>query len=150
MYSLSIKNITDMDECIQNLSLTIKSNEVCYFLCENGVGKILFEILCGYNTPQNGSIFLNNTDWLNLSDDRRSILNRRVFGIAAEKFPLIDQLTVEENVAFSGLLDGNMSKVTDLAKAFHIEHLLKTYPSAITYVEKLRCICAVHFITIKK
>ena len=42
---------------------------------------------------------------------RGSLLNRRLFGIAAEEFPLIEFMTVEENISMPSLLDGDKSNI---------------------------------------
>lgn len=142
MSIFSIKNLSDTKKIIQNLNLEINLGEVCYFLCEKGVGEVLFEILCGYKPPGCGKIFLGNINWLKLSDEMRCVLNRHKVGIASTKYPLIDEMTIEENIIISGLLDGMVSDPLVIAQMFHIEHLRKRNPSDITYTEQLRCICA--------
>lgn len=42
MSIFSIKNLSDTKKIIQNLNLEINLGEVCYFLCEKGVGEVLF------------------------------------------------------------------------------------------------------------
>lgn len=142
MSIFSIKNLSDTKKIIQNLNLEINLGEVCYFLCEKGVGEVLFEILCGYKPPGCGKIFLGNINWLKLNDEMRCILNRHKVGIASTKYPLIDEMTIEENIIISGLLDGMVSDPLVIAQMFHIEHLMKRNPSDITYTEQLRCIVA--------
>ena len=111
-------------------------------MCGENFGRILFEIFCGYKKPKTGEIFVCNKDWLDLDENSRSLLNRRLFGIAAEEFPLIEFMTVEENISMPSLLDGDKSNIEELVKAFDIGHLLQKYPSDLNHREKMRCICA--------
>ncbi len=89
-------------------------------------------------------------EWTNLDEDSRSILNRRVFGIAAEEFPLINGITIEENISISGIFGGYDVDIRKVSDIFHIKELLKKYPSDLDYTEKLRCICARAFCNDKK
>lgn len=111
-------------------------------MCGENFGRILFEIFCGYKKPKTGEIFVCNKDWLDLDENSRSLLNRRLFGIAAEEFPLIEFMTVEENISMPSLLDGDKSNIEELVKAFDIGLLLQKYPSDLNHREKMRCICA--------
>ena len=142
MYPLLVENMTDEEGYIQNLNIEVNSKEVCYFMCGEKFGRILFEIFCGYKKPKTGEIFVCNKDWLDLDENSSSLLNRRLFGIAAEEFPLIEFMTIEENISMPSLLDGDKSNIEELVKAFDIGHLLQKYPSDLNHREKMRCICA--------
>lgn len=142
MYPFLVENMADEEAHIQNLNIEVNSKEVCYFMCGENFGRILFEIFCGYKKPKTGEIFVCNKDWLDLDENSRSLLNRRLFGIAAEEFPLIEFMTVEENISMPSLLDGDKSNIEELVKAFDIGHLLQKYPSDLNHREKMRCICA--------
>lgn len=48
MYPLLVENMTDEEGYIQNLNIEVNSKEVCYFMCGEKFGRILFEIFCGY------------------------------------------------------------------------------------------------------
>ena len=96
MYPFLVENMADEEAYIQNLNIEVNSKEVCYFMCGENFGRILFEIFCGYKKPKTGEIFVCNKDWLDLDENSRSLLNRRLFGIAAEEFPLIEFMTVEK------------------------------------------------------
>lgn len=150
MRLFSVENLSDKNRVIQDFNLTINPGEVCYIFCEKGVGEILFEILCGYQLPNCGSIYLEQKKWLELNEDARCILNRNTFGIASVTLPLINEITIQENIAISGLLDGNFSDPLITARIFHIEHFLKKSPLDLTYMERLRCICARAFYNQKK
>lgn len=48
MYPFLVENMTDEEAYIQKLNIEINSKEVCYFMCGENFGRILFEIFCGY------------------------------------------------------------------------------------------------------
>lgn len=49
MYPLLVENMTDEEAYIQNLNIEVNSKEVCFFMCGENFGRILFEIFCGYS-----------------------------------------------------------------------------------------------------
>ena len=100
------------------------------------------KIFCGYRKPKTGEILVCNKDWLDIDENSCSLLNRRLFGIAAEEFPLIEFMTIEENISMPRLLDGDKSNIEELVRAFNIGHLLQKHSSDLKHREKMRCICA--------
>lgn len=136
MYPFLVENMADGEAYIQNLNIEINSKEVCYFMCGENFGWILFEIFCGYRKPKTGEILVCNKDWIDLDENSRSVLNRRLFGIAAEEFPLIEFMTIEENISMPRLLDGDKSNIEELVKAFDIGHLLQKYPSDLKHSQE--------------
>ena len=51
MYPFLVENMADGEAYIQNLNIEVRSKEVCYFMCGEKFGRILFEIFCGYRKP---------------------------------------------------------------------------------------------------
>ena len=52
MYPFLVENMADEEAHIQNLNIEVNSKEVCYFMCGENFGRILFEIFCGYKKPK--------------------------------------------------------------------------------------------------
>lgn len=46
MYPFLVENMADEEAHIQNLNIEVNSKEVCYFMCGENFGRILFEIFC--------------------------------------------------------------------------------------------------------
>ena len=136
MYPFLVENMADGEAYIQNLNIEVRSKEVCYFMCGEKFGRILFEIFCGYRKPKTGEILVCNKDWLDIDENSCSLLNRRLFGIAAEEFPLIEFMTIEENISMPRLLDGDKSNMEELVRAFNIGHLLQKHSSDLKHREK--------------
>lgn len=45
MYPFLVENMADGEAYIQNLNIEVRSKEVCYFMCGEKFGRILFEML---------------------------------------------------------------------------------------------------------
>ena len=43
MYPFLVENMADEEAHIQNLNIEVNSKEVCYFMCGENFGRILFE-----------------------------------------------------------------------------------------------------------
>lgn len=56
MYPFLVENMADEEAYIQNLNIEVNSKEVCYFMCGEKFGRILFEIFCGYNEYSNAIV----------------------------------------------------------------------------------------------
>lgn len=52
MYPFLVENMADEEAHIQNLNIEVNSKEVCYFMCGENFGRILFEIFCGYKNQK--------------------------------------------------------------------------------------------------
>lgn len=111
----------------------------------SSLGPYIMKLIVDVGIPEGRieyEIFVCNKDWLDLDENSRSLLNRRLFGIAAEEFPLIEFMTIEENISMPSLLDGDKTNIEELVKAFDIGYLLQKYPSDLNHREEMRCICA--------
>ena len=85
---------------IDNLSLTIKHGEVVAMLGASGSGKTtLLNLLSGIDTPDSGTVKIDNTDLHCLDENSRTLLRRQKLGFVFQFFNLIPTLTVAENIA---------------------------------------------------
>lgn len=100
---LEIKNLTiqfGSFKAVDNISFSVGSGEIFGFLGANGAGKTTtIRAICGLLNPSSGIIAVNGRD---VTADLASI--KPHIGYMSQKFTLYNDLTVKENVLFSGSL----------------------------------------------
>jgi ABC-type sugar transport system ATPase subunit len=81
---------------LQDINLHLRKGEVLGLLGDNGAGKsTLIKILCGFQKPDNGTMWLKGNDYTPKSvDDARGLGVDTVF----QDLALVDQLTVYHNL----------------------------------------------------
>lgn len=85
---------------VNNISFSVKAGEIFGFLGANGAGKTTtIRVLCGLIIPTSGRIQISNIS----SEDGSEALKSKV-GYMSQKFTLYNDLTVDENFAFTASL----------------------------------------------
>lgn len=101
--SVEVKNLTvkfgDFT-AVNNISFTVKKGEIFGFLGANGAGKTTtIRVLCGLLYPTSGRVNISNTSF----DQGIEAMKSKV-GYMSQKFTLYNDLTIEENFAFTASL----------------------------------------------
>jgi len=104
---------------IDNLSLTIKHGEVVAMLGASGSGKTtLLNLLSGIDSPDSGTVKIDNTDLYSLDENSRTLLRRQKLGFVFQFFNLIPTLTVAENIALPlQLLSKSAAEIADVTSS---------------------------------
>jgi len=104
---------------IDNLSLTIKHGEVVAMLGASGSGKTtLLNLLSGIDSPDSGTVKIDNTDLHSLDENSRTLLRRQKLGFVFQFFNLIPTLTVAENIALPlQLLSKSAAEIADVTSS---------------------------------
>lgn len=91
-------------------------------LGKSGVGKSsLLNLIAGIDLPDRGEIRIGNHLMSGMDDTGRTLFRRRHIGFVFQSFNLIPVLTVLENVALVGQLDGRSDKDIRQRAAFLLE-----------------------------
>lgn len=100
---LKIENLTvefGSFKAVDNISFSVDKGEIFGFLGANGAGKTTtIRAICGLLNPSAGTIAVNGKD---VTSDIESI--KPHIGYMSQKFTLYNDLTVKENILFSGSL----------------------------------------------
>ena len=101
-----IKKTYGKTHALRGASLEVKKGEVLAIMGPSGSGKsTLLHSLAAIISVDSGEIRLNGKRIDKLPDDKRSILRRTMFGFVFQFGQLVPELTVEDNVALSLLLN---------------------------------------------
>jgi putative ABC transport system ATP-binding protein len=126
-------------KAVENVSLTILSNEYISILGSSGSGKSTLMYLIGLlETATKGKIMLQGKDISRLSDDQLSSLRNRFIGFVFQQFNLLNKLTVLENVLLpttylKSSLDFNpQARALELLNRFGILNRKDFYPNKIS------------------
>ncbi|MDE7287552.1 MAG: ABC transporter ATP-binding protein, partial [Lachnospiraceae bacterium] len=91
---------------LQNVSFSMEKGEFTAVVGESGSGKsTLLHLVGGLDFPTKGKVFLDSMDLFALNEKERTIFRRRNIGFIFQAFHLIEELDVEQNIAFPLLLD---------------------------------------------
>ncbi|MHC1783600.1 MAG: ABC transporter ATP-binding protein [Anaerolineaceae bacterium] len=80
---------------VKDFNLSIEKGQLVSFLGPSGCGKTTtLRMIAGFETPESGTIFLDNSDISNIPPNRRGI------GMVFQSYALFPNMTIRENVMF--------------------------------------------------
>lgn len=103
MNPISLKGVTIQFEdhtVLKSVDVDVKKGECFVIVGPSGHGKTsLLKTMSGLISPQNGKVFIEQQDWLTLSNNERS-LSLKKMGVLFQRNALFDSLTCLENICF--------------------------------------------------
>ena len=101
---------------VNGIDLVVRRGEFVAITGASGSGKsTLLHLLGGITRPTAGSVFLEGLDLAVLDDDALAKIRRRRIGFVFQRYNLIPELTLLENVALPLVLDGVGDGASDAA-----------------------------------
>lgn len=92
-------------EALKNVNFSIKKGEFISIIGESGSGKsTLLNVIGMLDNPTSGKIIIDGVEQKSMSMDQQAIFRRDNIGFIFQSFNLIQELTVEQNIAFPILL----------------------------------------------
>ncbi|MFC1959419.1 ABC transporter ATP-binding protein [Chloroflexota bacterium] len=114
----NISHAYDEQQVLKDINLEIQQGEIICLLGPSGCGKTtLLRIIAGLETPNSGSLQLNNNSLAGIPPHQRG------FGLMFQEYALFPHMDVEKNIAF-GLRMQNLSK----------DHIYQQTQSALSLV----------------
>ncbi len=141
---------TDLMETIalDGVSIDVKEGEFVAVMGPSGCGKsTLLNILGLLDTPTEGTYYLGEKEVGALREKERSAYRRGKIGFIFQSFNLIEELTVEENVALPLTYLGVKGKerrrrVSEVVERMGISHRLHHYPAQLSGGQQQRAAIA--------
>ena len=138
---------------VNNICLEIENGEFVAIMGPSGCGKTtLLNILGLLDSPTSGSFMLNGSDVGTLGERDRTRLRRGKIGFVFQSFNLIDELTVQENIALPLLYMGvpkqeRQRRVEEAMARMEIMHRSRHYPRQISGGQQQRTAIARAIVT---
>ena len=140
-------------QVLKNINLYIRKKEFITLLGPSGCGKsTLLHILGLLDSPSSGQYLLDGKDVSSCSESKRNELRKGMLGFVFQSFNLIDELTVQENIALP-LLDMGVPKqerqrrVEEAMARMDIMHRARHYPRQISGGQQQRTAIARAIVT---
>ncbi|NIR52708.1 ABC transporter ATP-binding protein [candidate division KSB1 bacterium] len=139
---------------LNNVTLEIQSGTTCAIVGPSGSGKTTLLGLCaGLDLPSEGSVILDGTELIALSEDERARVRNQAVGFVFQNFQLMPTLTALENVMVPLELRGEKNVrnyAAELLEQVGLEDRLNHYPVQLSGGEQQRVALARAFINTPK
>ena len=101
---------------VRGVDLVVEQGEFVAVTGPSGCGKsTLLHLLGGITRPTSGRVLLEGVDIAGLDDDALAAIRRRRIGFVFQRYNLLPELTLVENVALPLVLDGMGDAASDAA-----------------------------------
>jgi putative ABC transport system ATP-binding protein len=138
---------------LDGVDLKIEKGDFLGIMGPSGAGKTtLLNLISTIDKPTSGKIIFEGTDLSNIKDRDLSRLRRNSIGFIFQDFNLLDNMTIEDNIALPLALEKKnykniLSKVHNISEFFGIRDHLKKYPYQLSGGQKQRTAAARALIT---
>lgn len=135
-------------EVLKGIDLSIKKGETVSIMGESGSGKSTFlNVLSTLDKPDSGELFLNGVEYHNLSEKEKNRIRNQSFGFIFQFHYLLEEFTVEENVALPLLIRNenfikSLEKAKFLLETVGLKEKIGKYPSTLSGGEQQRAAVA--------
>lgn len=136
---------------IRDVSLSLEKGLSYSLIGRSGSGKsTLLHLLCGLDTPDSGTVFLNGQNISDYTDEEKAVFRRRHIGFIFQQFNLLEDYDIKTNICMPLFLDGirpDSCFLQELADILGLTDLLLRFPNEISGGEQQRAAIARSLIT---
>ncbi|HKK46685.1 MAG TPA: ABC transporter ATP-binding protein [Balneolaceae bacterium] len=131
-------------EVIRGINMTVTRGEIIVLLGRSGSGKsTILNLLGGMDTPDSGSIIIDNHSIHAMMEKQRTMFRRKYLGFVFQFFNLISTLTVEENLLLplelnNSLTDQSVPHIQRLLEQVDMADRMNSYPDKLSGGEQQR------------
>lgn len=131
---------------LEGIDLAADPGEIVVVIGRSGSGKTtMLNVLAGIERPTEGQVLLSGTDLSSMEEDERRLVRLHDIGIVFQRFHLIPELTVQENVELPMELaerEGAEERAAELLDFFGLDHRRQAFPSTLSGGETQRAAIA--------
>lgn len=121
---------------LNDVSFVAPDGEFIAIVGKSGSGKsTLLNMIGGLDIPDSGSILLDGTDIVKLSNRQTAILRRQKIGIIYQFYNLIPELNISENITLPAELDGaepDREWLESILKTVGLDERENAYPNTLS------------------
>lgn len=142
------RNSDQQCRALNGIGFKINKGEFVAIMGESGSGKTtLLNLLAVLDIPTEGTITIGGQNLVNFDDKSISRFRRENLGFVFQEFNLLDNFTLQENIALPLVLSGMKKseiekKISPIAEMLNIKSLLDKYPYQVSGGEKQRAAIA--------
>lgn len=131
-------------QVLKGINLDIQEQDFIAIMGPSGAGKsTLLNMLSTLDKPTRGQLFLDGEDVVKADNKRLSVIRRDKIGFIFQEYNLLDNMTLEDNIALPLSLNGVKPKevqrrVQNMAKLFRLWEHLGKYPYQLSGGQKQR------------
>lgn len=144
---ISVKNVTKSYGSLQvlkGINLDVEKEEIVCLMGASGAGKsTLLHIIGTLDSPNAGTVHINNTDVFKLNDKELSSFRNQYIGFVFQFHHLLPEFTAAENIALPALIKGISKKealkdAENLLEIFRLSDRAQHKPSELSGGEQQR------------
>ena len=91
---------------LKDATFSVPKGEFVAVVGESGSGKsTLLNMVGALDTPSSGKVYIDGKDVFSMKERNLTVFRRRNIGFIFQSFNLIPELTVEQNIVFTVMLD---------------------------------------------
>ena len=136
---IDYKTGKQINRVVKGVNLDIYKKEFTMIFGASGSGKSsILNVLGGLLTASEGKVFYGDKDITNLSEKEKTSYRCNVVGFIFQRYNLISDLTVEENIKVASTLVKNPLKVSEVLEMVGLSDKAKYYPTQLSGGEQQR------------
>lgn len=131
-------------QVLKNINLDIYEHDFIAIMGQSGAGKsTLLNMLSTLDRPTRGKIILDGEDVTSADNKRLSIIRRDKIGFIFQEYNLLDNMSLQDNIALPLALNGAKpalirQKTAEISKLFGLTQHLSKYPYQLSGGQKQR------------
>lgn len=144
IYKTFVKSKEQKLQVLENISLVVEKNKITVIVGASGAGKsTLLHILGGLDVADKGKVYIQDTNILELNDDKLSKFRNKNLGFVFQFHHLLPEFTAEENIAIAIMINGTgqkeaLDKARDLLSSVDLSDRFEHKPAELSGGEQQR------------